>query len=140
MNEGQEIPISVDPADIGEFGHASDESYLRYLDVVMKRAFAGLGWTLERFASEGCALVATRHELEFKQPARAGITLVAKLTLRSLRRTQLAGQCSFREFGSGHLVATVDSVWAWLDVRRNRPAMIPGEIVAALRSTTAKKD
>ena len=125
-------PVRVYYEDTDAAGVVYYASYLRFLERARTEWLASLGFALSAVEHEHhAAFVVHRLEIEYRQPARLGDSLVVSLKLLERGRSRLLlAQDVVRD---GALVAPARVTLACLDPRSWRPIRIPTPIAQTLK-------
>ncbi|HUR40477.1 MAG TPA: thioesterase family protein [Verrucomicrobiae bacterium] len=127
-------PVTVQPADIDEFGHTNNVVYLSWLERVAWAHSASLGLTMADYRRIGAGCVARKHELEYLAATFVGEELVLgtwvdendeKLSMwRAYQIIRLKDQRTVLR-GRTH--------WVCVDLASGKPKRMPQEFVQAYR-------
>jgi acyl-CoA thioester hydrolase len=124
--EVYEIKIAVEPADIDHQGHVNNVIYVRWVQDV-----AQAHWTARATAEDQERLlwVVVRHEIDYKQSAQLGDTILARTWVGAATRATFERFTELRRAADGGLLARARSLWCPIDAQTRRPAGVS----AALR-------
>jgi acyl-CoA thioester hydrolase len=103
-----EIEIDVQPGDIDALGHVNNVVYLRW---VQDAAVAH--WMVAANEEERRSLlwVVVRHEIDYKRPALAGDTVVARTWVGTAERRLFERHTELRRKADGKLLARARTLW-----------------------------
>ncbi len=105
----------VEWRDIDVEQHVNNATYLNYIEECGILAAEKFGWPSKRIESEGFAIVAREHRIEYKQQATLGEKLRVTTYLSDLRRaTATRHYLITREDGT--LIAQARSLWVFVNV------------------------
>jgi acyl-CoA thioester hydrolase len=121
--------IRVDGADIDELGHASNVSYLRWVQKVAKGHSEAVGWDYAQYLDAGAVFVVRRHEIDYLRPALEGDELELCTWVDGWRAATSTRYTSILR-GEEEL-ARASTLWAFVSTDGGRPQRIPAELVAA---------
>jgi acyl-CoA thioester hydrolase len=126
-----ELPIPIEPADIDELGHVNNVTYLRW---VQDAAVAH--WRARAPAADQARLfwVVLRHEIDYKQPARLGDTLVARTWVGAASRLKFERHTEVVREADGRLLARARTLWCPIDAATGKPAPVSPEVRASFSS------
>jgi acyl-CoA thioester hydrolase len=126
-----ELPILIEPADIDELGHVNNVTYLRW---VQDAAVAH--WRARAPAADQARLfwVVLRHEIDYKQPARLGDTLVARTWVGAASRLKFERHTEVVREADGRLLARARTLWCPIDAATGKPAPVSPEVRASFSS------
>jgi acyl-CoA thioester hydrolase len=123
-----DLPISVEPSDIDELGHVNNVTYVRW---VQDAAVAH--WRARASAADQARLVwvVLRHEIDYKQPARAGDEIVARTWVGAASRLKFERHTELVRASDGRLLARARTLWCPIDAATGRPAAVSPEVRAS---------
>ena len=126
-----ELPILVEPSDIDALGHANNVTYVRW---VQDAAVAH--WRAAAPATEQDRLVwvLLRHEIDYRQPAYEGDSIVAQTWVGSATRLRFERLTEIRRAKDGAVLASSRTVWCPLDAVTGKPTAVSPEIRALFSS------
>ncbi len=105
----------VEWRDIDVEQHVNNATYLNYIEECGILAAAAFGWPTKRIESEGFAIVAREHRIEYKQQATLGDKLLVTTYLSELRRATATRHYQImREDGT--LIAQARSLWVFVNL------------------------
>jgi acyl-CoA thioester hydrolase len=136
------MTFEVTAADIDPLGHASNISYVRWIQDVAVSHSAHLGLDLAAYGALGGVFVVRRHEVDYLRPALRGNLVEARTWLGSvmaakcIRHTELWVESECSESATGlapipapsKLVARASTVWGFVDMASGRPTRIPAAV------------
>lgn len=122
-----ELEIAVAPADIDELGHVNNVVYLRW---VQDAAVAH--WMAAATEQEKNSLlwVVVRHEIDYKRPALAGDTIIARTWVGAASRRVFERHTELRRKRDGKLLAKARTQWAPIDAETRRLADVGDDTLA----------
>jgi acyl-CoA thioester hydrolase len=118
----------VPPGDIDDLGHASNVSWVRWVQDAASAHSQSIGLGLDAYRELGVIWVVRRHEIEYLGAAFAderieALTWVADMKgATSLRRTE------FRR--DGKLLVRAATTWVLLSIATSRPTRVPASLLA----------
>jgi len=123
-----ELPILVEAADIDELGHVNNVTYLRW---VQDAAVAH--WRAGAPAADQAKLfwIVLRHEIDYKQPARLGDTVVARTWVGAASRLKFERHTEVLRESDGRLLAKARTLWCPIDAETGKPASVSPEVRAS---------
>ncbi|GAB4526392.1 MAG: hypothetical protein Kow0063_00590 [Anaerolineae bacterium] len=130
---------SVEWGDIDGARHVNNAVYLAYMQDCGVQALAAHGWPLSRMQAEGVAIVAWRHHIEYREPARLGDELELSTWL-----SDVGQDCAIRHYivtriGDGTLLARGRSFLRCIDIEAEQPTPIPDTLLEEVASNIADK-
>ena len=120
-----EIEIAVAEEDIDSLGHVNNVTYLRWVQEV-----ATAHWTsLAPAADQARTLwIVVRHEIDYKQAARLGDTIVARTWVGAATRLKFERFTELRRASDRALLAKALTLWCPVDAQTLRPAAVSDEV------------
>jgi len=120
-----ELAIAVDPGDIDRLGHVNNVTYLRW---VQEAAVAH--WSAAAPAADQARLlwVVVRHEIDYKQPAFAGDSIIARTWVGEATRVRFDRHTELLRGRDRALLARARTVWCPVDARTGRPVAVSPEV------------
>lgn len=122
-----EIRLRVEPGDIDQLGHVNNVVYLRWVQDV---AVAHWQATAPAVAQEQLRWVVTRHEIDYKRPARAGDEIVARTWVGAATRLVFERHTELLRAADGRLLARARSLWCPIDANTGKPTKVSAEVRA----------
>ena len=120
----------VEWRDIDPAGHVNNAVYLAYIEDCGIQVAAAYGWPMARMAAEGFALVARRHQIEYKQPAVLDDELELATWVSDVKRVTVTRHYTVTRLSDGALLAQARTHWVWADVKTGRPIRVPSHFMA----------
>ncbi|HNS80911.1 MAG TPA: thioesterase family protein [Kiritimatiellia bacterium] len=120
-----EVEILVQAEDIDELGHVNNTVYLRW---VQDAAVAH--WTRIAPAKDQAHLhwVVMRHEIDYRAPARAGETVIARTWVGSSKGLQFERMTEILRAADRMLLAAARTIWCPIDAETGRPRRVSPEV------------
>jgi acyl-CoA thioester hydrolase len=120
----------VEWRDVDPVGHVNNAVYLAYIEDCGVQVAAAYGWPMERMGAEGFAIVARRHQIEYKQPAVLDDELEVATWISEVRRTSAIRHYTVTRLNDDMLLARAHTYWVWIDLKTGRPIRIPDIFIA----------
>lgn len=120
---GQSIKITRDH--VGTFHHLDDYAYLKWVESLLIAELDSLGITQAVRSQLNIELVSKEHHMMFASVVNVGDVLRSRQVLHEKTRFSVRSTITFFRDGSGETVATIDSLWIWLDQTSGRPRRLP---------------
>jgi acyl-CoA thioester hydrolase len=134
------IEVLVVDADMDEFGHASNISYVRWIQDVARAHSNAVGFDTDAYRTLGALFFVRRHEIDYVRPVVAG----DRLELRTWIDSASAAACKRATeivAPGGVVAARAMTTWAYVDIASGRPKRIPDTIRSAFgMPTTAHRN
>ena len=117
--------------EIDELGHASNIVYLHWTQAAAVAHSSLQGWSPEAYRRLGVAFIARAHRIEYLRPALAGDELLIRTWVADFRPASSTRKYEILRACDGELLATAETLWAFIKLDTGRPTRIPPEIQAA---------
>jgi acyl-CoA thioester hydrolase len=121
--------------EIDELGHANNVAYVGWFQAAAMAHSASYGWTAERYKVLGMGWVARSHWIEYHRPAMAGDPIVVRTAVVGKKRVAYTRAYRILRGSDGELLASGETVWAFVDYTTGRLVRIPPEIADAFPDT-----
>jgi acyl-CoA thioester hydrolase len=115
----------VEWRDIDPAQHVNNAVYLAYMEDCAVQVAAAHNWPLARMWAEGFAVVARRHQIEYRQPAVLDDELELATWVSNVKRATAIRHFTITRVSDGALLARARTLWVWVDVKTERPIRIP---------------
>ncbi len=125
--EAFELPLAVEAADIDALGHVNNVVYLRWVQEAAVAHWNALAPEADRRKLRWIVL---RHEIDYKQPARLGETIVARTWVGAASRLRFERHTELLRASDRSLLARALTVWCPIDAGTGRPAAVSAEVRA----------
>jgi acyl-CoA thioester hydrolase len=119
----------VEWRDLDQVHHVNNAVYLAYIEDCGLQVSAAHGWPLQRIQREGFAIVARRHQIEYRQPAVYGDELELATWVSDLKRSTVLRHMTLSRVVDGATVARARTLWVWVDLETGRPIRIPRQFL-----------
>lgn len=123
--------VPVHDRDIDELGHASNISYLRWVQRVARAHSERVGLTYDRYRQLGAVFVVRRHEIDYLRPAMAGDELELCTWVEGWRAATSLRRTRILRASDGAELARACTTWAFVSVDGGRPTRIPADVRGA---------
>jgi acyl-CoA thioester hydrolase len=123
--------FAVPAADIDANDHASNLSYLRWMQEAATAHSAAQGWPLEAYRALGAGWFVRSHFIEYHVPGRAGDVLLLHTWVAEMRSSSCLRRFRFLRESDRRTVATAHTRWAFVDLASGRPARIAPAVASA---------
>ena len=126
--------VTVQPADIDEFGHTNNVVYLQWLERVAWAHSVSLGLSMDDYRRIGTGCVARKHELEYLAATFAGEELLAGTWVdENDERLSMWRAYQIVRPKDGRTVMRGRTHWVCVDLKSGKPRRMPPEFVRAYR-------
>jgi acyl-CoA thioester hydrolase len=123
-----EIEIAVAAGDIDVLGHVNNVTYVRW---VQEAAAAHWRSAAPPEDQARTLWIVLRHEIDYKQPARLGDTVLARTWVGAASRVRFERFTELRRARDGAVLAAARTLWCPVDAQTLRPAAVSGQVRAA---------
>jgi acyl-CoA thioester hydrolase len=131
MPEIYEHRHTVREDEIDGQGHANNVVYVQWMQDAAVAHSAAQGWPGERYVEAGFGWVVRWHGIEYLQPAFAADQLIVRTWVATMQKVMSLRRYHFVRAGDRALLATAETMWAFIDYATARPARILPEVAAA---------
>jgi acyl-CoA thioester hydrolase len=123
--------ITVAESDVDELGHASNISYVRWLQdaAVAHSTAVGLGYA--RYIELRGVFVVRRHEIDYLRPALRGEVLEVRTHVASVMAAKSERRYEVVRVADEVVMARAVTTWGFVDTTTGRPTRIPDEVYDA---------
>jgi acyl-CoA thioester hydrolase len=104
--------------------------YLAYAEDCGVQVAAAYGWPLARMQAEGFAIVARRHQIEYRQPAVLDDELELATWVSDVKRASAVRHYTITRTRDSTLLVQARTLWVWADAKTGRPVRIPDTFLA----------
>ena len=122
----------VEWRDLDGAGHANNAVHLSYIEDCGLQAISARGWPLARLEAESVAVVARRHQIEYRQPALLDDELEVITWLSGVEDSTATRYTILTRPGDGAPISRARTLHVWLDLRTGKPTTIPRAFLAEL--------
>ena len=120
--------IEVGDSDIDFLGHASNLSYLRWVQDVAIAHSAAVGLDYDAYKKMGGVFFIRRHEIDYLRPALRGDKLEVRTWVDSAMAAKTDRRTEVLRASDGTVLAKASTIWGFVEITKGRPVRIP-EIV-----------
>ncbi len=122
----------VEWRDLDPAQHVNNSVYPGYADECGMQVCAAFGWPVERMREAGFGIVARRCRIEYKAQAVFNDELEIKTWAFNPRHTSCTRHYFIHRCSDQALVAQVQSLYVWIDLRTGKPIRIPADFLSDL--------
>ena len=120
--------VAVAPADIDELDHASNVSYVRWIQDAAVAHSTAVGLDVAAYRARGAVFVVVRHEIDYRRPALLGDALDVETRVCAMGTATSERRTVIRRAEDGVELARAVTRWAHVDLARGRPTRIPDDV------------
>jgi acyl-CoA thioester hydrolase len=121
------LPIEVRPEDVDGLGHVNNVIYVRWIQDAAVAHWRVLATPAEQAA---WAWVVTRHEIDYRRPARLGDALVAETWVGRAAHSLFERHTEILLAADRKVAARALTLWCPIDPATGRPKQVSAEIRA----------
>jgi len=119
------MEIAVSAGDIDVLGHVNNVTYLRWVQDVAVAHWESAAPLEDQARTRWIVL---RHEIDYKQPARLGDTVLARTWVGTATRLRFERFTELVRAADGVVLASARTLWCPVDAGTLRPAAVSGEV------------
>jgi acyl-CoA thioester hydrolase len=128
----------VEWRDIDPEQHVNNATYLNYMEECGIQAAKAFGWDSERIRSEGIAIVARQHRIEYREQAKLGERLTIHTYFADLRRVGATRVYRIERERDGSLIAQARSLWIFVNLQTGSIMRLPAVFLEDFRTHIAE--
>jgi acyl-CoA thioester hydrolase len=127
-----ELSIAVEPGDIDVLGHVNNVVYLRWVQDI-----AIAHWSAVASAQDRAKIfwVVLRHEIDYKQAAHLGDTILARTWVGAATRIRFERNTELLRASDNCVLAKARTLWCPIDAITGKPTGVRTEVRAAFSVT-----
>ena len=122
--------------DLDQVQHVNNAVYLAYIQDCGLQVAAAHGWPLARMEAEGFAIMARRHQIEYRRPAILNDELELTTWLSNVKHTTAHRHYAVTRASDGSPVVRARTLCVWVDLATGEPVPIPEAFLADLAPNT----
>lgn len=122
------LELTVTPEDVDVLGHASNISFVRWIQDVAVAHSTAVGFDLEAYRRLGAAFVVARHEVDYLRPALRGDVVEARTWICSAMIAKVLRSTELVRVSDGQLLARARTTWGFVGLDTGRPQRIREEV------------
>ena len=135
LSDAFEMEIAVAPADIDGLGHVNNVVYVRWVQDIAVAHWRALASPADQ---EKFLWIVVRHEIDYKQAARLGDTILARTWVGAATRIRFERHTELLRASDRVLLAKARTVWCPIDALSGKLASVGVEVRA--RFSVAQTD
>lgn len=121
--------FSVPASDIDDLGHASNVSWVRWVQDAATAHSRSVGLGLDEYRALGVLWVVRRHDIEYLAAAFADQALVATTWIDSMKGATSLRRTTFRRAEDGAELCHAATTWVLCSIPSGRPTRVPRELL-----------
>lgn len=126
-----EFEHTVQPDEIDVLGHVNNLAYIRWMLSAAVAHSAACGWTTQRYLESGGGWVVRSHQIEYLSPALPDDAIVVRTWIADFKKVTSRRCYKIIRPADEVLLATAETVWAYIGFQHGVPRRIPAEVIAA---------
>jgi acyl-CoA thioester hydrolase len=111
--------------------------YLSYVEDCSFQLLKHFKWPMQRMRDEGFAILIRRHHIQYLQPAVFDDEIEVASYVYDVKRASAMRYYSITRVSDGALLAQVNSLGVWVDLKTGMPARFPGQFLADFAANAA---
>jgi acyl-CoA thioester hydrolase len=123
--------------DIDQAQHVNNAVYLSYVEDCGFQLLKHFKWPMQRMRDEGFAILIRRHHIQYLQPAVFDDEIEVASYVYDVKRASAMRYYSITRVSDGALLAQVNSLGVWVDLKTGMPARFPGQFLADFAANAA---
>jgi acyl-CoA thioester hydrolase len=128
------LQLTVLEDDIDALGHASNISFVRWLQDAAIAHSVDLGLGLDAYRRMGAVFVVVRHEIDYVRPAMLGDVIEARTRVTDVMAAKCLRATELVRLSGGELLAKGVTTWGFIEIATGRPKRIPPEVRLSLEA------
>lgn len=124
-------PLTVMPEHIDSLKHVNNEIYIRWLMEAAGAHSTSLGYSIEKYLSDGACFVVRRHEVDYLAPAYLGEELVVETWVENMQKAKSTRVYNIRRLSDQKNLIHAKTLWVYVDLITGRPIEISESIIHA---------
>ncbi|MFQ5408509.1 MAG: acyl-[acyl-carrier-protein] thioesterase [Anaerolineales bacterium] len=121
-------------SEIDSQGHVNNAEYLAYIEECGVQVVTAHNWSMTQTVSEGFAMVARRHRIEYRTPALMDDELEISTWISDPKRATCLRHYLITRVADGETLARCRTLWVWIDLETGRPIRIPPHFISAFKA------
>lgn len=123
--------IVVAPADIDVLGHASNITFVRWIQETALAHSSAVGLDVDAYKELGAVFVIVRHEIDYMRPAMLGDVLESRTWVSSVMAAKCLRSTEIVRKADGQVLARGMTTWGFIEIATGRPKRIAQSVKSA---------
>jgi len=115
--------------DIDQAQHVNNAVYLSYVEDCGFQLVKHFKWPLQRMREAGFAILIRKHQIQYLQPALFDDEIEVASYVYDVKRASAVRYYSITRVSDGALLAQVNSLGVWVDLKTGQPARFPEQFL-----------
>ncbi len=116
--------------DIDQAQHVNNAVYLSYVEDCGFQLLKHFKWPMQRMLDEDRAILIRKHQIQYLQPALFDDEIEVATYFYDVKRASAMRYYSITRVSDGALLAQVNSLGVWVDLKTGQPARFPNQFMA----------
>lgn len=122
------LELVVGEQDIDALGHASNISFVRWIQDAALAHSVAVGLDIEAYRRHGAIFVVVRHEIDYLRPAMLGDALEARTWITSVMAAKCLRATELVRPADGQALARSVTTWGFVEMATGRPRRITDHV------------
>jgi acyl-CoA thioester hydrolase len=127
--------IVVQDGDIDMLGHASNVSFVRWVQDVAVAHSAAVGLDIDAYHRIGAVFVVVRHEIDYVRPAMRGDAIEARTWISDVMAAKCLRSTELVRKADGQILAKGVTTWGFIEMATGRPKRIAESVRVAFAAS-----
>ncbi|MGH7438068.1 MAG: acyl-CoA thioesterase [Polyangiaceae bacterium] len=123
--------IVVAPHDIDILGHASNITFVRWIQDSALAHSASVGLDVDAYKVLGAVFIVVRHEIDYVRPAMLGDVIEARTWVASVMAAKCVRATELLRKADGQVLARGQTTWGFIEIATGRPKRIAQSVKTA---------
>jgi acyl-CoA thioester hydrolase len=123
--------IVVAPDDIDVLGHASNITFVRWIQDAALAHSAAVGLDVSAYKELGAVFVVVRHEIDYVRPAMLGDVIESRTWVASVMAAKCVRSTELVRKLDGQVLARGTTTWGFIEIATGRPKRIAQSVRSA---------
>lgn len=120
--------------EVDSLGHANNVCYVGWLQDAAVAHSTAQGWSGSRYREMGCGWVVRSHKIDYLQSAYEGDAIVVRTWVATMNKATSLRRYQIVRAADQTLLATAETLWAFVNYATGRPTRILREIATAYQA------
>ncbi|MEN6498539.1 MAG: acyl-CoA thioesterase [Thermoguttaceae bacterium] len=120
--------------EVDSLGHANNVCYVGWLQDAAVAHSTAQGWSGSRYREMGCGWVVRSHKIDYLQSAYEGDAIVVRTWVATMNKATSLRRYQIVRAADQTLLATAETLWAFVNYATGRPTRILREIATAYQT------
>lgn len=126
-----ELEHTVDASEIDLLGHVNNLAYLKWMQSAAVAHSAACGWPTRRYLESGAGWVVRSHKIDYHRAALPNEAILVRTWIAGFKKVTSRRRYDIVRPSDEVLLATAETVWAFVGFEHHVPRRIPAEVIEA---------